>query len=228
MKKNIAARIAAFLFILTMISTCAFATTFAKYTTSGSATDEARVAKWGVTIAVTGNDAFSPFYDSEQNPTVKASTTTNVVAPGTSGDLASVSVSGSPEVSSKVSIDVSLSLKNWYISYKDAEGNDVEEFYCPIIITIVKNDDVAKKTTIKGTDYTSAHDFQVAVDAALDKETTYNPNDSLAQKIEISWAWEFAGAADSKQTNEKDTLLGDRKTAPTITLSAACTVEQIN
>ena len=55
MKKNIAMRVAAFLFILTMISTCAFATTFAKYTTKGEATDSARVAKWGVTISAAGN-----------------------------------------------------------------------------------------------------------------------------------------------------------------------------
>ena len=56
MKKNIAMRIAAFLFVLTMISTCAFATTFAKYTTNGSSSDEARVAKWGVTVAATNAD----------------------------------------------------------------------------------------------------------------------------------------------------------------------------
>ena len=54
MKKNIAMRVAAFLFILTMISTCAFATTFAKYITSENSTDTARVAKWGVTVEVTG------------------------------------------------------------------------------------------------------------------------------------------------------------------------------
>ena len=34
MKKNIAMRVAAILFILTMISTCAFSTTFAKYVTT--------------------------------------------------------------------------------------------------------------------------------------------------------------------------------------------------
>ena len=54
MKKNIAMRVAAFLFILTMISTCAFATTFAKYVSHGESHDTARVAKWGVKIDVTG------------------------------------------------------------------------------------------------------------------------------------------------------------------------------
>ena len=39
-------RMAAILFIITMISTCAFSSTFAKYVTTGSSSDSARVAKW--------------------------------------------------------------------------------------------------------------------------------------------------------------------------------------
>lgn len=232
MKKNIAARIAAFLFILTMISTCVFATTFAKYTTSGSATDEARVAKWGVTVVVQNTDgSFQTKYasntpevagDTVISAGVDAQSIEKLVAPGTSGHLVSISVTGTPEVSTKVTRNIDINFKNWRISYKNAEGKDVEEFYCPIVITY--KIDNGEEQSISGLNYTSAAAFQKALDAVFDLTTnnTYSPNTNLAKSLEISWAWAFTG------NDVKDTALGNLKAAPTITLSAACTVEQIN
>ena len=49
--KNYLMRIASILFIVTLISTCCVSGTFAKYVTSASASDTARVAKWGVSIS---------------------------------------------------------------------------------------------------------------------------------------------------------------------------------
>jgi hypothetical protein len=109
MKKNIAMRVAAFLFILTMISTCAFATTFAKYTTSGTANDEARVAKWGVVLNVQGNGtAFSTAYDAGEASTVESSNQQKVVAPGTEGSLFAFSIEGQPEVDAQVKIELEM------------------------------------------------------------------------------------------------------------------------
>lgn len=50
MKKNKTLRAAGILFLATMLTTCMTAGTFAKYTTSDSANDSARVAKFGVTV----------------------------------------------------------------------------------------------------------------------------------------------------------------------------------
>ena len=55
MKKNTMMRIASVLMVAVLLSTCAISSTFAKYVSSDSATDTARIAKWGVEVTATGN-----------------------------------------------------------------------------------------------------------------------------------------------------------------------------
>lgn len=50
MKKNKIMRIASVLLVAVILTTCAISGTFAKYVTSGSGSDTARVAKFGVTV----------------------------------------------------------------------------------------------------------------------------------------------------------------------------------
>ena len=116
MKKNKMMRIASVLLIVTILSTCAIAGTFAKYVTTGEGGGEARVAKWGINIAITGNELFDSEY-AYTDPTavhgarswdlaVKA--TEQVVAPGTSseecGGSYSAHISGTPEVAVRYSL----------------------------------------------------------------------------------------------------------------------------
>ena len=220
MKKNIAMRVAAFLFILTMITTCAFATTFAKYTTKGEAEDSARVAKWGVTVVVKNDGgSFQKEYDvNESEKTVvsagvDAQGIEKLVAPGTEGHLVSISVTGKPEVSTNVKIDVNINFKNWYI-----DGGST--FYCPVVITYKVNN--GTEQTISGLSYTSAADFQNALDAALDVNVNNVSNTDLARTLDVSWSWAFTG------NDVNDTALGDLATAPTISFTAECRVEQID
>ena len=84
MKKNKAMRLASALLVLTLLTTCVISGTFAKYTTSTTGTDKARVAYWGFDQdAATAIDLFDGEYTN-----VKASGEvdgfSNVVAPGTS------------------------------------------------------------------------------------------------------------------------------------------------
>ena len=225
MKKNIAMRVAAFLFILTMITTCAFATTFAKYTTKGEAEDSARVAKWGVTVVVQNNGgSFQKEYDvNESEKTVvsagvDAQGIEKLVAPGTSGHLVTITVAGTPEVSTKVTRDVNINFGGWYIP----AANNTTEFYCPIVITY--KIDNGEEQAISGLSYTSANDFQRALDNAFDLTTNnkYAPNANLARSLEISWAWAFNG------DHVKDTALGNLDTAPTSSFTAECRVEQLD
>lgn len=78
MKKNKIMRLASALLVLTLMTTCAISSTFAKYTTSTTGTDKARVAYWGFDqTANTTLNLFSETYDN-----VKGGE--KVVAPGTS------------------------------------------------------------------------------------------------------------------------------------------------
>ena len=80
LKKNWTLRAAVLMLALVLITSCFVGGTFAKYVTSGTSGDNARVAKWGVTVTAheTG-DIFAKSYDN----TVIAEGEYKVIAPGT-------------------------------------------------------------------------------------------------------------------------------------------------
>lgn len=244
MKKNQMCRLASVLLILVLLTTSIVGSTFAKYTTEGSASDTARVAKWGVEVTATGT-AFAKEYDTDDT-NAKATITKSVitatgtgvddkklVAPGTSGDLLTASIIGKPEVAVKVKTAATLNLEGWNIP---AAGGSGTEVYCPIVITI---DGAAYK--MGATEDTANHvyatiaTFEAAVESALTKNDTeaanqFAPNTDLATAYNhtVTWAWPFDAATGTYQTDEKDTALGKQTPAPTIEFSYTATVTQIN
>ena len=227
MKKNRMMRVASALMVAVLLSTCAISGTFAKYITEKESTDTARVAKFGVDLAVTVDGAFATEYDADTTAndehgvaiakTVVASSTDqdNLVAPGTNGDLmASATIQGTPEVAVNVKQEATLVLTNWAV-----EGT----YYCPLVITV----DGAE---FYGMNYTSAAEFIAAVEAALDSDVNYEPNTDLTDSHSVTWEWAFEGT-DGKQTDERDTALGNyaAKTGDiTISFTYKVTVTQID
>ena len=213
MKKNYSMRIASMLLVLVLLTTCVISGTFAKYVTSDDVADEARVARWGVTVVCDDADLFETEYDA----TVKSSDTMKVVAPGTTDTFATFAVDGTPEVKVKVSYEATVTLSGWAIT-----GDD---FYCPLYVTV-------NSTELYGEDYESAALFKKAIEdviKAYSKE--YGPLTNLTDKadddLKISWSWLYeAKAGDTKQTDAKDTLLGD--TSSTIKFDVTCTVTQVD
>ena len=125
MKKNVMMRLASVLLVAVMLTTCVISGTFAKYVTNGTATDSARVAKWGVTVVADGNNTFGGIYKNVANGnTINTSYTFgtdtvkseggNVVAPGTKGTAAGLTINGQPEVDTEVTFtaDVTLDKRN--------------------------------------------------------------------------------------------------------------------
>ena len=89
MMKNKMMRIASVLLVAVLLSTCVISGTFAKYTSSGSATATATIATWDIKlegVAITNNVEFS-LVDTwvNTNETVTGSVTDKKIAPGTSG-----------------------------------------------------------------------------------------------------------------------------------------------
>ncbi len=104
--KNKFLKIASLLVVVFLITTCVIGTTFAKYTTSSSGNDSAKIAKWGIEVSASGS-LFGKNYgntivaSNASDITVKAETNAdyNVVAPGTKNDTGfQVKISGTPEV----------------------------------------------------------------------------------------------------------------------------------
>lgn len=220
MKKNKALTAAMSVLSLTMISMCAIGGTFAKYTTEKEGHDTATVAAWGITLSVTGDNTL--YDDLKSGNEVAAKVTANdLAAPGTYQKLATVELSGTPEVSYKISVDVDLELEHWEISSGE---------YCPLVFSV------------DGTSYSktgTVADLEVAVEGAIAKAilgaevdpvgqvyskeyAAGTPVVDAANSVLIDWVWAF------EVENAKDTELGTNPTKATIDFDLKVTVEQVD
>ena len=217
MKKNAMLKIAAILLVAVLLTTCAISTTFAKYVTTavdaGSST--ARVAKWGVTVvtdAATNNvdELFLKTYGTTD--TAKIDATVPVVAPGSYNTLTlSNLVTGTPEVSGKITVTATVNFTNWTI-----ESNE----YMPLRFRITNNGSVGSWLTI-GTK--TIDQFEDDIEAAINAcETQFKANETIAAAsgLTIEWDWVFSG------DDTKDTALGNAATAPAISISLQVGAEQ--
>ena len=232
MKKNTMMRMASVLLIAVLISTCAISGTFAKYVTSDSGSDTARVAKFGVTVEAKNFGMFEADYKTDDkyatfsgaySVSANAGDRFDLMAPGTEGSFANIKITGTPEVAVEVKIVADVKVEgNWIV-----DG----DFYCPVVVTV-------GTTPISGLDYTSAADFAAAIKTEIDnKSEQYAPNTELdaiydSTNLDLAWAWAFENATGSKQnqTDAKDTKLGDRAVAEdlTIFIGVSITVTQID
>ena len=220
MKKNKMMRIASVLLVAVILTTCAISGTFAKYVTSGNGSDNARVAKFGVTLTGTADTFKETYAKNDTGFTLAANSvvsTEDVVAPGTSGSMAAFTITGTPEVAVRVAFAGRLELGDKW----EDEGN---AYYCPIEVTV-------GDATFKGTSYASADEFEAAVNAKI---ATYSKDYAAGTDLStiggdapaISWNWAFEG-----NDNDKDTYLGDQAAAgnaATISLDVTATVTQID
>lgn len=235
-KKNWTLRAAVLMFALVLITSCFVGGTFAKYVTSGSGTDSARVAKFGVTVTANGT-MFAKEYATDDQTVVgtiakSVISTDKVVAPGTesNGDFVAATVTGTPEVAVRVSYKLdtaTLQLENW----KDGDG----KFYCPLVFKVKTPDG---NTVISGMEFQTAEAMKAAlVNAVAAYTKDYAPGTDLSGKaadtLAISWEWPFETGtdADKPANNVKDTFLGDEAAAgraATVSLTLATTVTQID
>ena len=219
MKKNKMMRIASVLLVAVLVSTCAISGTFAKYVSSGSAQDSARVAKWGVRFDIT-SDLFADSYEYHDTTggykadySVKSSD--KVVAPGTSGDAYTFTTTGTPEVSYIVSFAKTPD-STWTTIYTSDNGlgdtTKTEDYY-PVKFTI-------KLGEYTNAGFTSMDDLAAALAYykyyySVDKNAYYVSNDGGATWVKngnkiptmnISWEWDFSTSA---LDDTYDTFLGD-------------------
>lgn len=218
-------RAGALTMVLALGTTCFMSGTLAKYVTSGEGTDSARVAKFGVAVTANGETFAKEYAKTDTSFTLDANTVVSaddVVAPGTKGNMASMTLTGTPEVAVRVNYE--LAIPEGETMFSGWKVNDA--YYCPIVITV-------EDTEINGLDYTSETEFQTAVANAIKGYSIDYPagtdlstvgTDSLA----ISWEWPFYV---SDANDVKDTALGDAAAddnAATINLTVKTTVTQID
>lgn len=219
-KTNKAMRVASGLLVLTLASTCMISGTFAKYTTSATSTaDTAHVAAFGVKIDAQGS-TFAEEYatdDSNVSGTIAKSVVSasgNTVAPGTKGDMVSMKLTGTPEVAVNVAYTGAFEL--------NGEWTDGTKFYCPLVIE-VNNQPVDTSSCDTAADFADAVNTAIA---ATGTSHNYAPGTNLGAKaddsLKVTWEWPFDG------NDAKDTALGNKSNAPTVSLAVTTTVTQID
>ena len=214
MAKNKFMKIAAFVLMLCLLTTCAISTTFAKYTTQETASDSARVAKWGVRLTINGDDMLKNAYTNSSNAVTVQSSSTNekVVAPGTSGSTI-FSIVGTPEVTTDINIAFNVT-EGVYLkagTYKDTVTDKtftIANDYCPVVFTLTqthnRNGEMATPVVLATGTLT---DIQTYLDAySTSDDSTYDPNTNLASTFVLSWAWAYEV---NNEKNVADTTLGN-------------------
>ena len=200
MKKNRMMRLASILLVCVLLTTSVISGTFAKYTSEGSVTDTARVAKWDIKLegeTITKNVDIDLFATSYKNPAdndvTVHSDTDNVIAPGTKGSF-EIDLKNESEVDAEYAISYEIS---------NAAG-------VPLEFSLTGNDDDWKSTI-----------------ADLNCEKQALPMDATdASTVTVYWRWTFNPA--TGRTDADDTYLGTLGTLPTVTVTATITVDQVD
>ena len=218
MKKNTMMRLASALLVLVLLTTCAISGTFAKYTSTTTVTDSARVAYWGWGKTAQLNfDLFSTEYDAAGG-TVKSADTDNVIAPGTSQETAFTFA--------------------YVANTSDAVAAPEVDYIFDVAVTIsgttTKLDaNPSFVWTLDGNEYDTVADLKAAIEAL---EVNANPVDGKAANYykngtlpagfgassqhTVGWAWEFEGQ------DGLDTELGNMDPLENVAITITVTATQ--
>lgn len=231
-------RLGSILLAGTLVTSVLVGSTVSKYITTGTGgTENANVAKWGVTVSTDTPDLFANSYNlatavkdtNGTDITVGVSSSTDVVAPGTSITPVAmpISITGEPETA--VSVSYSLAQTN---NIKIAAGTTVggtalTADYTPIKWTLYKNDGTAiadAGNTIDSINtYLAANPQNYAANTDLSKIGTAN-------SYKLGWAWDFSGASSGTTgvtCDQADTYLGNAIVGGTFPTTGATTTMDI-
>ena len=172
MKKNVMMRVASALLVAVLMTTCAISGTFAKYTSTQTSSDTARVAKWDIKLngkSITEAFEFDLFKtvkdsDNSDETDIKVNDGT-IIAPGTQGSFEIV-LKNDSEVTAEYVID-----------YTVTNANNI-----PVVFSL---DGSTWKSNINELDVTTP--VTIAIGAT-------------APTITVYWMWAFNGGDDAADT----------------------------
>ena len=222
MKKNTMMRVASALLVAVLLTTCAISGTFAKYVTSVSSEDQARVAYWGFqssnSIDITG--LFDNSYTSD-GITVESEDGKDVIAPGTQNSVdfefayAGNTANGidAPEVAYTFVVDAEITG-----SYAALDANT--NFYWTLT-------DATGTTT----NYQTVAQLLAAIEA-LDGNRTDNLYkagelpDMANATCAIGWNWNFGTGVEAE--DEADTAMGNAADLNNVKIVITITATQLD
>ena len=238
MKKNILMRIGSTALVLTMITSYIISGTYAKYITSDSASDTARVAKFGVVVTATGSLFDKTYLTGTNTPggsadkiAVSVESTgrvDKVVAPGTKNtDGITFVIDGTAETDVKVQVDVTQNNDIFLASgeYNDHTTGATDKFnnaddYYPLKFTLTQKKDSGSPTPLVNAGKLSEVVEKLkAITASIDADT------DLGTKFgtyKLTWEWSYGTEGTTVDDNDRqDTLLGKIASGEETTVGAS-------
>ena len=211
MKKNKMLRIASVLLVAVLLSTCAISGTFAKYTSSATLTSTATVAKWSVEVndtqialasgssdPVVAFDLFGKSYDLKADGTVDTTEDEQIKK---EGNLIAPGCGG-------------------YYDMKIENLSEVDAQYS-IDFSLTNSSSIPLEFCLSNS--ATAADWKSSIDD-LDVSATGIAMGTGTATVTLYWRWAFGGDA----TTGTDLGVAAQGTAPTATVTAAITVEQVD
>lgn len=219
MKERRTTRLAVLMMALALITSCLAVGTLSKYTVGGNGADNARVAKWGVVLDVEASDAFDASYTGTGNEiTVNADNGDNLVAPGTTKGEIKFSITGKPEVATKVTVSLGAT-KDVFLKYDSDNDGTKDATYYPVVFTLKHTyatganpiapavEGTGATVTTNGNTETVTGTLEEINKVLANLQTAMTqvaPNYVYNDTFVLSWAWDFEAGNDNL-----DTILGD-------------------
>lgn len=209
MKKNNMMRIASVLLVAVLLSTCVISGTFAKYVTSATSTDTARVAYWGFNATTFSiEDLFGPTYTNVSS----LGEEDDVIAPGTDGSATFTfkpQNATAPEVAYKITVST--------------DGSTCAE-------DIVANTNIQWR--LDNGEWGTFEAMCTAIEA-LSTETvapnTFDDDWGAESTHTVSWQWLINENSDAtNEQNRKDTALANKTTLDEVKLVISILAEQVD
>ena len=212
--KNKFMRAATLLMALTLMTSCFVGGTFAKYTSTQSGSDTARVAKWSFNVGDTNIaktetvsfdfNVFETIMDETANSDDAEVYGDKVIAPGTRGQFV-IELANTSEVDAMYAIEFT-------------ETDGVNPTAIPLWYS----------TSVNGTWTQDISALNIA--ASSDTQLDYNGGAKDSDSVTVYWKWLFEGT-DGQQTDTSDTVLGIYSaagSAATVTVTAKVTATQVD
>lgn len=218
MKKNVTMRTAAILLVLVLMSSCFVGATFAKYTTSASGTDNARVAYWGFGQTELTLDLFDTNYTD-----VVSVNNDNVIAPGTgmTATFGFAYTSNAAEGAEAPEVDYTFTMTATGTCAEDIKKNESIQWYvdgklAPATANAAEGSWDAMLAALTVSEEVKAGNLPTAFST---KDTTHT----------VSWVWAFESAeADKTEQDKFDTAMGNKQELDKVELTISINATQSN
>lgn len=230
MKKNRMMRLASILLVCVLMTTSVISGTFAKYTTSDTGTDSARVAKWGFE-ATDSSIVLDDLFKSAYNGTVNS--TEDVVAPGTENSVKfsfayDTTDITAPEVDYNFTILAEVSSETSYKALDDNPNfywtlsgpNELNSQYQTVADLLEAINKLDGQYGTPGKKY----------EANTLPTTFYGESNQSAAEYEIGWVWAFETKDEVVGADQDalDTAMGNADALDNINITITITATQVD